>query len=80
MHKGPRNVLNDLQSGPWTKKEEAGKGAGQISARWLAGGEGQGARELEEIEANLLVGLGVAWDARRVVVGDGQSTAAEDER
>ena len=36
MQKGPRNVLNDLQSGPWTKEEEAGKGADQISGarRW----------------------------------------------
>ena len=55
------------------------KEGGRILARWLAGGEGRGARELEEIEANLLVGLGVAWDGRRVVVGDGMSTAAEDE-
>ena len=36
-----------LQKGPWLKGEEGRGGAGRVSARRVAGGEGQGARELQ---------------------------------
>ena len=37
----------------------------------------RGARELEEIETNLLVGLGGVRDSRRRLVGNGQGAEAE---
>ena len=77
MQKGPRNILNDLQSGPWTKEEEAGKGASQIPVRWLVGGEGQGFRELEGTMAHYLVCFGVAGMVGKVLVGGEQGAAAE---
>ena len=43
----------------------------------VAGGEGRGAREHEEVEANLWVGLDGARDGRRRLVSGDQGTAAE---
>ena len=51
--------------------------AGRVPARGVAGGEDRGAREVEKVEANLLVGLGGRIGGRRVLVGDGQNAAAE---
>ena len=74
MEKGPQNVLKDLQSGPWTKEEEAGKGADQISGarRWrrprVQGGRGG---------LGALVGgfdWGLGWPEK--LVSDGQGAAA----
>ena len=36
----------------------------------VAGGEGQGAREIEWTEVNLLVGLGETWGGRMGIVGE----------
>ena len=43
----------------------------------LPAARARGARELEEIETNLLVGLGGVRDSRRRLVGREQGTAAE---
>ena len=43
----------------------------------IAGGEGQGASEVEEAMAHLLVCLGARGDDRRGLVGDGVRTAAK---
>ena len=45
--------------------------------REVAGGEGQGVKEVEKVEANLLVGLGGRIGGRRVLVVGEQSTMAE---
>ena len=51
--------------------------AGRVPARGVAGGEDRGAREVEKVEANLLVGLGGRIGGRRVLVVGEQSTMAE---
>ena len=43
----------------------------------VAGGEGRGAREHEEVEANLWVGLDGAGMVGKVLVGGEQGAAAE---
>ena len=60
-----------MQSGPWPK------GVHRIRVALVAGSEGRGAREHEEVEANLWVGLDGARDSRRRLVGREQGTAAE---
>jgi len=50
---------------------------GRIPAIWLAGGEGEVAREVNWTEANLLVGPGWKIADRTVLVGVEQSSAAE---
>ena len=47
-----------------------------IPTRRVAGGKGQGARELERLKAHLMEGLGGARDGRRGLVGEEQSAAA----
>ena len=49
----------------------------RIPARGVAGGEGQGAREVQWVKAHLLEGLGEARDGRRGLVGEEQGAAAE---
>ena len=50
--------------------------AGRIPARWLAGGEGEVAREVEQFKANLCVVVTRLEVAGRVVIGVGQSATA----
>ena len=49
---------------------------GRIPARWLAGGEGEVAREVEQFKANLWVVVTWLEVAGRVVIGVGQSATA----
>ena len=48
-----------------------------IPARGVAGGEGQGGREVQGLEAHLLVCLGAREGDQRGLVGEEQGAAAE---
>jgi hypothetical protein len=52
----------------------------RIPARGGAGGEGQGAREVQWVIAHLLEGLGGARDGRRRLVGNGVGSGGGGER
>ena len=49
---------------------------GRISARVIAGGEGQGVRGVQRVDAHLLEVLGVRESERRGFVGGEQGAAA----
>ena len=72
--------MNTLQLGPWVGSE-VGRGVDwPDSSEVIAGGEGQGAREVEGVEANLLVGLGAGNGGRRRFVGVGAEHGGEGTR
>ena len=80
LQKRPWKDCNPLQSGPWPRVR-GGRGFDRlIPARGVAGGEGQGAREVEGVEANLLVGLGAGNGGRRRFVGVGAEHGGEGTR
>ena len=72
LQKRPWKDCNPLQSGPWPRVR-GGRGFDRlIPARGVAGGEGQGAREHEGLEAHLLVCL-MGW------IGDWRGLAGEEQ-
>lgn len=77
MHKGPRNVLNGLQSGPWTKGRRSREGgrpnSGEV-ARRRRGPEGQGPSGGRGTPEGWL-GCDAGW--LEEVDGDEQNAAAE---
>ena len=58
MQKGPWEVLNQYKQALGWGQRWRRELTGRIPAREVAGGEGQGAREHEGLEAHLLVYLG----------------------
>jgi hypothetical protein len=76
LQKGPWKDLNQSNQVISSRKKKTGEGASRVPAPLVAGGEGQGAREHEWLEAHLLEGLSGARDGRRGLVGEEQSAAA----
>ena len=59
-----------------THGRRKGRGFRLIPAAWVAGGEGRGAREHEEVETNLWVGLDGTGNEWRTLVSGELGTAA----